>query len=210
MITKKQEVSFKTSVRSVTDSAMNLLVTFAAIPVANASITKDSVTVVNKRNSCYLQENMQFIKQSFGIDLGLSDLEELIEGIPLHYDSTRKYVQLAQGYNVLSTHDEAAMKELRNNPKESKRSDFIIQYVFSENGHNLIGLIIESPSDKTMASVRYTTFEQTSGYLIPKEILIDINTEKNKTSLTLVNEKMECNQPQDLYFVIPEGYEKCN
>ena len=69
-------ISFKTSVRMVKDSAINTLITYANIPIVNAMITNDSVTVVNKRDKCVILQSLSYIKDNFGVDFNYKNIEE--------------------------------------------------------------------------------------------------------------------------------------
>ena len=48
-----RNISFKTSIRMVKDSAINTTITYAKIPIINSIITSDTVKVINKRDKCY-------------------------------------------------------------------------------------------------------------------------------------------------------------
>jgi hypothetical protein len=206
---KKQQISFKTSLRSVKDSAMNALITFAAIPVANALITPDSLQLVNRQNNCYIVQTLSYFRENFGIDFTLRNLEELFLGLPLQYTPTKTYVQIADGANVLSTHTNESIKQMRLNEKGLTRNDVIIQYVFSTDGKQLDGLLLESILDKTTAKISYLKREVIDGFSFPIEISLTIQSPKNFITLLLVAEKKDLNQPQEIHFVIPEGYELC-
>jgi hypothetical protein len=206
---KKQHVSFKTSLRSVKDSAMNASISFAAIPVANALITPDSLKLVNRQGNCYLVQTLSYFRENFGIDFTLTNLEELFLGMPLKYNASSTYVQISEGSNVLSTHTNEAIKQMRANEKGLTRNDVVIQYVFSPDGKQLDGLLLESIMDKTTAKVSYLKREVTEGFSFPTEIVLTIQSPKNFITLILVAEKKELNQPQEIHFVIPEGYGLC-
>ena len=47
-------------------------------------------------------------------------------------------------------------------------------------------------------------------YSIPSEFSIDIRTNKNHIEVHLEYDKLEINEPQDVFFTIPENYEVCN
>jgi hypothetical protein len=206
---KKQHVSFKTSLRSVKDSAMNASISFAAIPVANALITHDSLQLVNRQSNCYLVQTLSYFRENFGIDFTLTNLEELFLGMPLKYNASSSYVQISEGSNVLSTHSNDSIKQMRANEKGLTRNDVIIQYVFSPDGKQLDGLLLESITDKTTAKVTYVKREIIEGFSFPIEIALTIQSPKNVITLILVAEKKELNQPQEIHFVIPEGYGLC-
>ena len=54
------DISFKTSLKIVADSAVSAIITYARIPIVTAMVTKDTITVVNKREKCY---TVQFLSR---------------------------------------------------------------------------------------------------------------------------------------------------
>ena len=58
-----QEISFKTSLKIIGDSAINTIISYLNIPIVIASINKDSVTVVNKRERCYSVKTLDYFKE---------------------------------------------------------------------------------------------------------------------------------------------------
>src|SRR5690554_3468601 len=90
----KYNVSFKTSIRMRTDSAFHALITFARIPIYNTMVTPDTLTIVDKRNNCYIQEGMTYLKKTFNVDFKHENIEELILGMPIAWDSNVEYHQI--------------------------------------------------------------------------------------------------------------------
>jgi hypothetical protein len=204
-----RNLNFKTSVRMVCDSAINTLITYANIPVVNAMITNDSVTIVNKRDKCYIKQSLGFIKENFGVDFNYRNLEELILGMPLDYDTTQKYFQIHDPYNyTLSSHKKREIKRLDRIERETKE-DIIIKYFLADSLHSLKGMFIESPSDSTTIRVDYQSRENQKGYDIPKDVFILITSPRNQIRIAMTYNKIEIDEPQPLPFVIPEGYETC-
>lgn len=206
-----RSISFKTSIRMVKDSAINTLITYAKIPVINSIITTDTVTIVNKRDKCYIIQSLSYIKENFGIDFNYKNLEELILGMPLDYDTTQKYFQINDPYNyTISSHKKRDIKKLeRQDRHEPEKEDIIIKYYLTDDAHGLKGMHIESPSDSTTIKVDYLTREMVQNYNIPKLVNIVITSPRNQMRIALDYDKAEIDQPQPLFLVIPEGYEKC-
>lgn len=206
-----RSISFKTSIRMVKDSAINTLITYAKIPVVNSIITTDTVTIVNKRDKCYIIQSLSYIKENFGIDFNYRNLEELILGLPLDYDTTQKYFQINDPYNyTISSHKKRDIKKLeRLDRHEPEKEDIIIKYYLSDDAHGLKGMYIESPTDSTTIKVDYLTREMVQNYNIPKLVNIVITSPRNQMRIAMDYDKAEIDQPQPLFLVIPEGYEKC-
>jgi hypothetical protein len=205
-----QNISFKTSIRMVKDSAINALITYANIPIVNSIITNDTVKIVNKRDKCYITQSLGYIKDNFGVDFSYRNLEELILGMPLDYDTTQKYFQIHDPYNyTISSHKKRDIKRLDRNDKEIKE-DIIIKYFIADSLNGLKGMFIESPSDTTSIKVEYITREMVSSYNVPKEVYIVITSPRNQMRINMNYNKIEIDEPQPLHLVIPEGYEKCD
>jgi hypothetical protein len=200
-----RNINFKTSIRLTQDSAMNALITYATIPVVSAMITKDSVVISNKKDKCYIRQSMGYIKENFAVDFDHRNIEELILGMPLDYDSTQKYFQINDPYNyIISTHKK---RDLRRNERE--KDDIVIKYFLSDDAKGLKALQIDSPSDTASISVEYLQRETIDGFDIPKEVLVQIRSARNNMRIEMTYEKIEINQPKEMILVIPESYGKC-
>jgi hypothetical protein len=151
-----------------------------------------------------------YIKDNFGVDFSYRNLEELILGMPLDYDTTQKYFQIHDPYNyTISSHKKRDIKRLDRNDKEIKE-DIIIKYFIADSLNGLKGMFIESPSDTTSIKVEYITREMVSSYNVPKEVYIVITSPRNQMRINMNYNKIEIDEPQPLHLVIPEGYEKCD
>jgi hypothetical protein len=202
-----RSISFKTSLKIVTDSATNALITYLKIPIVSAMITKDSVIVVNKRDKCFQKENLGFIKENFGVDFNYQNVEELLLGRPLDFSEGQKYFMDNNPYFYgISTHKKRERKRLDRKPKE----DVIINYVLTDNAKLLQSMSIDSPSDSTVIEVEYQKWQFIQNINVPEEVKIKIKTPKNQLLIQLRYDKAEINEPQELIIVIPEKYEKCN
>lgn len=209
-----KNVSFKTSIRMVKDSAINTLITYAKIPIVNSMITTDSVKITNKRDKCYIKQSLSYIKDNFGIDFNYRNLEELILGLPLDYDTTQKYFLIHDPFTyTISSHKKREIKRLDRSERAAERfvekDDIVLKYFLTDDAKDLKGIFIESPSDSTSITVDYISREMFDGYNIPHEVYIQIRSPRNYMRINLEYDKAEINQPQPLVFVIPEGYEKC-
>lgn len=207
-----QSVSFKTSIRMVKDSAVSALITFAAIPIFNSMLTPDSLTILNKRAKCYTKAKLSYLKENFGYAFDYKNVEELILGLPLGYDTNQKYFQIHDPFNyIISSHRK---REIRRNDKgkpdrKSDDDEIIIKYFLTNDAKGLKRMDIESPGDSTRVQVEYISRSTTDNYDIPKEVSIRVFTPRNVIRVNMDYDKVEINQPQPLVLVIPEGYETC-
>lgn len=203
-----QDVSFKTSIRMVKDSAMSALITFATFPIYNSLLTPDSLAVVNKRSKCFTKTQLSYIKDNFGISFDYKNVEELILGRPLAYDIDQKYFQIHDPYNyIVSSHRKREIK--RSEKKEKFHDDIIIKYFLTNDLKNLKKMEVESISDTATIEVNFLKWEMEENYSIPSEVNIRILTPKNQIDISLNYEKIQINVPQTPFLVIPEEYEEC-
>jgi hypothetical protein len=203
-----RNISVKTSLRMISDSAINTIVTYAGFPVVNALITKDSLLLVNKKDKCLVQADMDFIKNNFGVDFTFQNLEEIIYGIPLDYDTTQKYFQIREPYRyVISSVRKRKLK--RTERLLRAEEDVAVRYFINGDLNQLDGLEITSPTDTTTITVNYVSRQFVNGFNIPDEVTIQVNSPRNNLLMELTYTKVEINEPTELYFIVPEDYEEC-
>ncbi|MDR0801590.1 DUF4292 domain-containing protein [Fluviicola sp.] len=220
-----RRISFKASIRSIKDSIINPIITYAGIPIVNSLIRHDSLFISNRKDKCAIRTNMSYIKESFGVDFDYRNIEELLLGLPIAYDTTQKYFQINDPYNyIISSHRKRIIKKENkskhdkdkdnNNPKKDKNDNeegdnIMIRYFIHPSLKSISRVIIDSPEDTTHISVNYLSRDTVNTYLLPKEVVIDIVTARNHIVLTMDYDKTEINIPQEIYFVIPENYDIC-
>lgn len=201
-----QNASFKTSLRMVRDSAMTASISFASIPIINTLLTKDSLTIVHKRSKCFQVESLNFLKTSFGLDVDYNNIEELLLGLPLDYDTNLRYFQIHDPFNyIISSHRKRDIK--RNERKDL--DDIVVKYFLTNDAKGLRRVEIESPSDSTFAKINYIERQFDSGFSAPKLVLIEIFTPRNRIQIEMEYEKMNLIDRPDIFIVIPENYEIC-
>lgn len=201
-----QKVSFKTSVRMVQDSALNALITFARIPVINALCTPDSVQISNKREKCFIKEDIAFLKSSFGVEMDLIDVEDLILGWPVGFDRKAKYRRTNdnQPYTLCS-HTE---KDIEKVIQKGKR-EIIAYYTLNVELNALSAIELYSPYDGTRVKIQFVEREVIEGYIMPKIVTMEIEAPKQTINIEMEYKKTRINQNEEIHFVIPESYGRC-
>ena len=212
MSTKYQDtlrkVSFKTSLRMKMDSAVSAIITYARIPVVNALVTKDTIIVTNKKDKCFIKEDLQFLKESFGVDFKHENIEEMFLGMPLDYNDSNKYFQIHDPFNyVISSHRKWEIRRTERGGREEE--DVIIKYYLENDLSNLKRIEIESAQDSTSIVIAYSNRKLIDRYALPSNVFIEITSPKNHILIDMEYDKIELNDPRDIFIVIPEGYEKC-
>lgn len=201
-----QNLSFKTSVTILKDSVYSALVSYAGIPIINAFIDKDSLQFTNKKDKCYSKTTLLHLKEQFGVSFDFQNLQQLFLGLPLNYQSTAKYYQIHNPFDyILSNYKKREIRKL----ERKDWDDFIIKYYLNPDLKSLKKLVIENPKDNNFIVVNYLKYHFENGYNIPSEVFIDIKTYKNHIEVRLEYDKVEINEPQDIFFTIPENYDVC-
>lgn len=119
-----RRVSFKTSIRAVKDSAINPIITYAGIPIVNSLIRKDSLFISNRKDKCKILTNMGYIKEAFGVDFDYRNIEELLLGLPVAYDTTQKYFQINDPYNyIISSHRKRIIRRENRDENTNNRNN---------------------------------------------------------------------------------------
>jgi hypothetical protein len=152
------------------------------------------------------------LKDNFGYDFEYKNIEEIILGLPVAYDTNQKYFQIHDPFNyIISSHRK---KEIKRNDRarpnrRNENSDIIIKYFLTSDARGLKKMEIESLDDSTQIFVEYLSREMVGNFNIPKEVTVNVKTPRNNILVNLTYEKIEINQPQPLFLVIPENYEIC-
>jgi hypothetical protein len=213
----------------VKDSAVNALITFATIPIINSIIRPDSVIITNRQDRCVIRRDLDFIKEQFGVSFDYRNIEELLLGLPIGFDTTQKYFQIHDPHNyILSSHKKREIRrESRNKPErdrngrliqrredrgneEEEGEDVILKYYLTNDLRSLKRIQIDSPNDTTTIDIAYLTRDSIDHYLVPNEVQMVIVTPRNRLVITLDYERTEVNVPQEIRFVIPEEYGECS
>lgn len=198
-------VSFKTSIRMRSDSALHALITFARIPIYNTMVTPDTLTMVDKRNNCYIQEGMEYLKTTFGVDFQHKNIEELILGLPIAWDKEEDYHQIKDPYNYVVSSAPKRTLMMRQSNKEKVS----IRYLLTNDTKSLKRMYIESPKDSTSIVVNYYGREMVNGFSIPLEGDIKVETPKDELYIDFKYNKTSVNEPRVLYLAIPNRYDRC-
>lgn len=214
-----RKLNFRTSIRCIKDSVMNPMITYAGIPIVNSLIRPDSLFISNRKDKCAVRTTMSFLKESFGVDFEYQNVEELLLGLPVAYDTAQKYFPINDPHHyIISSHRKREIKfptkekkdlGIKKEQDDDRDDDVVIQYFIHPSLQSIKRMIILSPEDSTKIVVDYISRDTINGYLIPNEVEIDILTPRNHINLYLEYDKTEVNTPQEIYFVIPEDYEDC-
>lgn len=203
-------ISFKTSFRLAADSAMSALIKYASIPIAQALVTTDSLIVANKREKCYIKNDVSSLRETLGIDFDFQNVQELLLGLPLDYDTEQKYHQIHEPTRyVLSSHKKRFIRRLDNDRINEPEQEIVIKYFLSPDATQLDGVEVFSASDSTSVVINYLKRQMVDSISVPEDILIEVFSPKNHMVIELTYQRVALNEPEPLYFIIPESYEAC-
>lgn len=213
-----KSVTFKTTIRLMKDSFADVIITKMNLPVASALITTDSINIANKLQKCIIQKDLSYFKAIFQVDFNYQNLEELLLGLPLGFDTTQKYFQINDPfkYIVSSVKKKELKRELRNNRNERIRNNrrnednnFVFVYQLAPDLKTIKHMSLNSPSDTTSIEIDYLSRDSVDTYMLPNEVSVVIKTPRNRIVIDLDYGSTTVNESQEILFTIPEEYETC-
>lgn len=195
----KQNINFKTSLKINKDTAVHALISFAGIPIITAMVTQDTVKISNKKDKCYIIQNMEFFEAQFGVNFSYSNLEELLLGRPLNFNKNTTYFLIEDPYNyIISTQKD-----------KTDQGKLLISYHLSRDMKQLKRVEVTSFKDEVTISVEYPEYHIGTNFNAPKQINAIITSPKNEISLSMAYDKVEIDVPKEMIIVIPDSYEQC-
>ena len=204
---EKQNVSFKTSLKNIKDSAISAIITYVRFPVFSALASKDSVTLKNISEKCFSKKDLAYFSNIFGVDVTYKNLEELIFGRPIGFDPSLKYYSL----NIPNLHALTTQrKKQRKKANSIKNNNLIFTYYFNDFATKLQSIRITSIENSTELQLDYLSYQVIDSFTIPKEIKMTIIKPDSNTKILLKYGKVEIDKKQELIMLIPENYEECN
>lgn len=200
-----RSVSFKTSTWMIADSASNFLITFAKFPVVSALVTKDSLTVVNRREKCFQFSTLDALSAQFGTELSLDNLQDIILGIPTNFDREKTYYQTDENSLTLCSHGRKDIEQVR----LEGSNEMITYYTLNESLTELEQMTLVSFKDTTEINLTYNSREIFDGFNSPTSATVNITSPSQNILVELGYTKIRANQGEEIQFIIPESYGEC-
>lgn len=198
--------SFKTTVRSQSDSLLKASISVMRIPFVHALFSNEIVQVSNRNDKCYIRESVENFTSNFGINISLKNLEEILLGLPLNYQNEQKYYVDKDPFNYrISTHSKIQMASLI----KKKKREILLQYTLSEDLKRLKQITVNSFHDSTEVIIDYSGKKEVDGFNFPEEVAVKILSPKGIISLNWSYSKVRINGEENFHFVIPETYTPC-
>lgn len=187
------------------------------LPVASALITTDSISIANKLQKCSIQKDLSYFKEIFQVDFNYQNLEELLLGLPIGFDTSQRYFQINDPFQYLisSVKKKELRRELRNrndrnrNNRRNDDNNVVFVYQLASDLKSMKRMSLNSPNDTTSIEINYLSRDSIDTYLLPNEVSVVIKTPRNRIVIDLDYGSTTVNEPQEILFTIPEGYETC-
>lgn len=203
------DLSFKTSLKIVSDSAVNAIVTKVGFPIANALITIDSIKILNIPGKCVIKNSWDYFRDLLNVEIDCLNLENILLGRPLTEEFNQKYFVGKEEFDSL----------LINNKKDStlylqedsilKTELFMLSYILTDDLKDLAQTRMYRSVDSTMIQIKYNKRQVVSEYNLPYDIIISLSSPRYNLFAKLDFEKIEVNEKIEINFIIPQKYEIC-
>lgn len=204
---KKYNYSFKTTVKLKRDSLLWFRISFAGIPIYDGWVDKDSITVVDKVKKNFWIEDYPWLSSFVATEVTYYNFEELALGLPIEFDTTRKYVQLKDpNYYVVSTHSKKEIDKYYKGKTESK--DIMMRYYINPDSLKMHKIILDVPKDTATITISYPEFFYMDNNRVPKVSNLYITTPSDTITMDLKYLKPKINEPKYFNLKIPENYER--
>ena len=203
------DLSFKTSLKIVSDSALNAIVTKVGFPIANALITIDSAKILIIPAKCIMNNSWDNFRDLLNIEIDYLNLENILLGRPLTDEINQKYFIGKEDYEVTVTN---SRKEsyLSINEDTLLKSALLINYILTSDLKDIAQTRIFSATDSTEIQIQYVSRRVVSGLNLPDKAIISLSKPSYNLVINLEYDNMEVNEKIEITFIIPEKYEVCN
>ncbi len=222
--------SFRSTVRSVTDSAVWVSITPAlGIEVARALVTVDSVKLLDRMKDTYFLGDRDSAWGRFGIDPDLGLLQQALLGRPIGLDPEARYrVDREDGHYVLTSRErrrfvraaediqpddplsgDRPMNERRLERtlrKAEEREAVVLRYWVDPESFRVVRVLVSDLAHDQQADVRYTDVGIGEAPPFPHRISLSLSDPARHASGTLQLTRIDTVGPLQLPFRVPERF----
>jgi hypothetical protein len=202
-------VSFKTSLKIVSDSALNAIVSKIGIPIVNGLITTDSAKILDIQEKCFYNSSWDNFRNLLNIEIDYPNLENILLGRPLTDQFNQKYFVDREEYDSIIAHSKK-LSDTVLSVETLPKSKLQINYLLRDNLKDLAETRIFSTNDSTDIRIQYLSREMVSGFNLPNKVVISLSKSKYSLVVKLEYDKTTVNEKIEIIFTIPEKYEVCN
>ncbi len=184
--TAEATFNVNTNIRIRKDSVIWISVTMPIVgELFRGILTKDSVYLLNRKNSTYIIEPSSYLDNYFSSASHLNLFQEIVSS-SITLDS-----------NIIKTSNNNSQYVLRDNN---------FQYTVDPINFRVIALQLFSPAKDTL-SLEYKNYSESNGFIFPKQLEITIPFDQEYSFILNYN-KLTFNKPQKFPFNIPKNYAK--
>lgn len=182
--------SVSAQIDMVADSIIGISLRVIGIEGARMRITPDSVQIIDRLNQTYLSKGFEFIQQQFALEISFADLQNLIAGNPVFYDSASLSMGVADDKYVLFSQNTVYKNS-----------------IWLTSAFELSRMFIEDLGQQRNMTLTYSGFDKIEGkpFAFIRTILIDAQTDYKAT---IEFTKVTLNEPIDFAFSINPKYKK--
>lgn len=182
--------SFSAQIDILKDSIIGLSLRVLGVEGARVKITPDSIQIIDRLNQEYLPRSIEFIKTSFNIDADFYDLQDLIVGNPVYYDSA-----------VLSTGESDDKYVLL------AEKDVYKNTLWLSSDYDILRMFIEDLIAKRTLTLNYEGYEKIEGrqFAFIRNIFIDA---QDDLTAHIEFSKVEFDQPFGFTFNVNSKYKR--
>ena len=202
------DLSFKTSLKIVSDSAVNAIVTKVGFPIANALITIDSVKILNIPGKCVIKNSWDYFRDLLNVEIDYLNLENILLGRPLTDGFNQKYFVDKDAYEVAVTNSKNESYSYLTEDSLLK-SKLMVNYILTSNLKDIAQTRIFSASDSTEIQIQYVSRQVVSEFNLPDKAIILLSKPSYNLEINLEYDNLEVTKKIEITFIIPEKYEVC-
>ena len=202
------DLSFKTSLKIVSDSAVNAIVTKVGFPIANALITIDSVKILNIPGKCVIKNSWDYFRDLLNVEIDYLNLENILLGRPLTDGFNQKYFVDKDAYEVAVTNSRNESYSYLTEDSLLK-SKLMVNYILTSNLKDIAQTRIFSASDSTEIQIQYVSRQVVSEFNLPDKAIILLSKPSYNLEINLEYNNLEITKKIEITFIIPEKYEVC-
>jgi hypothetical protein len=126
--------------------------------------------------------------------------------MPIAYLAEKKYYQVNDPFSyTMCSHRK---RDIKRNERKNEM-EIITFYTLTDDMRQLKSMRIESPSKNALIKIDYVSRKNVGGYLVPNEVEINIESANRIIKVNLDYRKTRVNSREQIQFVIPENYVKC-
>ncbi len=188
----QEKATFAASIRMQKDSLIWIKIRKMNIEGARVKITPEVIEILDRQNGQYIRRPFSFLKDEYGLEVSFSQLQDLLIGNPILWETQSLISVIRDQQNVLQT------------PSSQKK----VLKIFMTPGSFLIQSVRGS-LDKNALSIDYSDYEILEQEQIPSKKNVEIDSDETGIiKLDMSFSKMTINEVQKVGFRVPDNYER--